>query len=134
MLTKTNDGNYFYIENHLFLCCMADQYVHNQSFCYIFLELNLMPGNYHYEYCPTEDLRQRYNNKTMFKDMMHDPEAMKVIERVSPMLMYFLSTGNQDYFYESIQSLEKLFYMGFTREIVDNLRTELSKLLDMEEE
>ena len=91
-------------------------------------------GNYHYEYCPTEDLRQRYNNKTMFKDMMHDPEAMKVIERVSPMLMYFLSTGNQDYFYESIQSLEKLFYMGFTREIVDNLRTELSKLLDMEEE
>lgn len=63
-----------------------------------------------------------------------DPEAMKVIERVSPMLMYFLSTGNQDYFYESIQSLEKLFYMGFTREIVDNLRTELSKLLDMEEE
>lgn len=91
-------------------------------------------GSYHYEYRPTEDLRQRYNNKTMFKDMMHDPEAMKVIERVSPMLMYFLSTGNQDYFYESIQSLEKLFYMGFTREIVDNLRTELSKLLDMEEE
>ena len=91
-------------------------------------------GRYHYEYRPTEDLRQRYNNKTMFKDMMHDPEAMKVIERVSPMLMYFLSTGNQDYFYESIQSLEKLFYMGFTREIVDNLRTELSKLLDMEEE
>lgn len=66
-------------------------------------------GNYHYEYCPTEDLRQRYNNKTMFKDMMHDPEAMKVIERVSPMLMYFLSTGNQDYFYESIQSLENCF-------------------------
>ena len=91
-------------------------------------------GSYHYEYRPTEDLRQRYNNKTMFKDMMHDPEAMKVIERVSPMLMYFLSTGNQDYFYESIQSLEKLFYMGFTREIVDNLRIELSKLLDMEEE
>ena len=90
-------------------------------------------GNFHYEYRPTEDLRQRYNHKTMFKDMMHDPEAMKVIERVSPMLMYFLSTGNQDYFYESIQSLEKLFYMGFTREIVDNLSAELSKLMDMEE-
>ena len=55
-------------------------------------------GSYHYEYRPIEDLRQRYNHKTMFKDMMHDPEAMKVIERVSPMLMYFLSTGNQDYF------------------------------------
>lgn len=90
-------------------------------------------GNFHYEYRPTEDLRQRYNHKTMFKDMMHDPEAMKVIERVSPMLMYFLSTGNQDYFYESIQSLEKLFYMGFTREIIDNLSAELSKLMDMEE-
>ena len=25
-------------------------------------------GSYHYEYRPTEDLRQRYNNKTMFKD------------------------------------------------------------------
>ncbi|RHK24721.1 hypothetical protein DW074_05995 [Ruminococcus sp. AF46-10NS] len=69
-------------------------------------------GSYHYEYRPTEDLRQRYNHKTMFKDMMHDPEAMKVIERVSPMLMYFLSTGNQDYFYESLQSLEKLSYMA----------------------
>ena len=90
-------------------------------------------GSYHYEYRPTEDLRQRYNHKTMFKDMMHDPEAMKVIERVSPMLMYFLSTGNQDYFYESLQSLEKLSYMGFTREIVDNLSAELSKLMDMEE-
>ena len=87
----------------------------------------------HYEYRPIEDLRQRYNHKTMFKDMMHDPEAMKVIERVSPMLMYFLSTGNQDYFYESLQSLEKLSYMGFTREIVDNLSAELSKLMDMEE-
>ena len=90
-------------------------------------------GSYHYEYRPIEDLRQRYNHKTMFKDMMHDPEAMKVIERVSPMLMYFLSTGNQDYFYESLQSLEKLSYMGFTREIVDNLSAELSKLMDMEE-
>ena len=90
-------------------------------------------GSYHYEYHPIEDLRQRYNHKTMFKDMMHDPEAMKVIERVSPMLMYFLSTGNQDYFYESLQSLEKLSYMGFTREIVDNLSAELSKLMDMEE-
>lgn len=90
-------------------------------------------GSYHYEYRPIEDLRQRYNHKTMFKDMMHDPEAMKVIERVSPMLMYFLSTGNQDYFYESLQSLEKLSYTGFTREIVDNLSAELSKLMDMEE-
>lgn len=60
-------------------------------------------GSYHYEYRPIEDLRQRYNHKTMFKDMMHDPEAMKVIERVSPMLMYFLSTGNQDYFMKAFR-------------------------------
>ena len=46
------------------------------------------------------------------------------------------STKHIDHLKKSvrIQSLEKLFYMGFTREIVDNLRTELSKLLDMEEE
>lgn len=89
-------------------------------------------GEYHYEYLPTEDMLRRYNDKTMFKDMMHDPEAMKVIERVSPMLMYFLSTGNKDYFYESLHSLEKLFYMGFTGEMVGNLKTELYKLKDME--
>ena len=34
---------------------------------------------------------------------------------------------------KSLQSLEKLSYMGFTREIVDNLSAELSKLMDMEE-
>lgn len=70
----------------------------------------------------------------MFKDMLHDPEAMKVIERVSSKLIYFLSSGNLDYYYESIQSLEKLDYMGFTKEVADNLHMELSKLLDMEEE
>ena len=47
--------------------------------------------------------------------MMHDPEAMKVIERVSPMLMYFLSTGNQDYFMRASRAWKKLFYMGFTQ-------------------
>ncbi len=77
---------------------------------------------------------RRYGDKTMFKDMMHDSEAMQVIERVSPMLMYFLSTGNKDYFFESLHSLEKLFYMGFTGEVVDKLRKELYKLKDMEEE
>ncbi len=91
-------------------------------------------GEYHYEYLPTEDMLRRYGDKTMFKDMMHDSEAMQVIERVSPMLMYFLSTGNKDYFFESLHSLEKLFYMGFTGEVVDKLRKELYKLKDMEEE
>lgn len=89
-------------------------------------------GEYHYEYLPTVDMLRRYNDKTMFKDMMHDPEAMQVIERVSPMLMYFLSTGNKDYFYESLHGLEKLSYMGFTGEMINNLKTELYKLKDME--
>lgn len=65
---------------------------------------------------------------------MQDPEAMKVIERVSPMLMYYLSTGNQDYFYESLQGLEKLTYMGFTKEMVENLGHELSTLMNVDEE
>ena len=94
---------------------------------------NVDAGCWHFMYQPTEDLRRRYTQKTMFKDMMQDPEAMKVIERVSPMLMYFLSTGNQDYYYESLQSLEKLFYMGFTKDVVDRLKEELAVLLDTEE-
>lgn len=44
------------------------------------------PGVHVYEYMPTEDLRSRYTKKTLFNDMWKDPEAMKIIERISPLL------------------------------------------------
>ena len=85
----------------------------------------LSSGIYEFTYLPTEDLRSRYTKKTLFKDMVKDPEAMKVIERVSPLLQWFLGSGNQDYLYESLTTLQNMFYMGFTKEMIDELTKEL---------
>jgi alpha-L-rhamnosidase len=87
-------------------------------------------GIYEYTYMPTEDLRTRYTKKTLFKDMMQDEQAMKVIERVSPLLQYFLGIGNQDFLYESLTTLNNLFYMGFSKEMIDNLTSELMKIYE----
>jgi alpha-L-rhamnosidase len=87
-------------------------------------------GIYEYTYMPTEDLRTRYTKKTLFKDMMQDEQAMKVIERVSPLLQYFLGSGNQDFLYESLTTLNNLFYMGFSKEMIDNLTSELMKIYE----
>lgn len=89
-------------------------------------------GVHTYDYLPTEDLRSRYTKNTMFKDMMQDEKAMEVIQRVSPMLMHFLSTGNEDYFYESVNSMKRLTFMGFRQEEIANLERELTALMDME--
>lgn len=89
-------------------------------------------GVYTYDYRPTEDLRSRYTKNTMFKDMMQDEKAMDVIQRVSPMLMHFLSTGNEDYFYESVNSMKRLTFMGFKEEEIANLERELTSLMDIE--
>lgn len=90
----------------------------------------LSAGVYEYTYVPTEDLRSRYTKKTLFKEMIQDPKAMEVIERVSPLLQWFLGTGNQDYLHESLSTLENLFYMGFSREMIDSLTEELTKLYE----
>lgn len=79
---------------------------------------------------PTEDLRARYTKKTMFADMLRDEEAVKAIERVSPLLQYFLGTGNEDFLYESLDSLSNLSYMGFSPEIIHDLSRELLNIYD----
>lgn len=56
----------------------------------------LEAGIYEFTYMPTEDMRSRYSKKILFKDMIKDDKAMEVIERVSPLLQYFLGTGNQE--------------------------------------
>ena len=92
-------------------------------------------GVHVYDYRPTEDLRHRYTRKTLFKDMMKDEKAMAIIERVSPMLMHFLSTGNEDYFFESLDTIKRLTFMGFRPEEIDQLSRELTGLVkDMEDE
>jgi alpha-L-rhamnosidase len=66
----------------------------------------------------------------MFKDMMQDPEAMKIIERVSPLLQYFLSTGNEDFLYDSLDTLMGMSFMGFKQEDVQKLTDELLSIYD----
>lgn len=90
----------------------------------------LRAGVHEFTYQPTEDLRSRYTQKTLFKDMMQDERAMAVIERVSPLLQYFLGTGNQDFLYESLTTLSNMFYMGFSKEMIDSLTRELMQIYE----
>lgn len=57
---------------------------------------------------------------------------MAVIERVSPLLQWFLGSGNQDYLHESLTTLQNMFYMGFTKEVIDALTKELTAIYDEE--
>lgn len=92
----------------------------------------LSSGIYEYTYTPTEDLRSRYTKKTLFKDMVKDPKAMAAIERISPLLQWFLGSGNEDYLNESLTTLQNMFYMGFTKEVIDDLTRELTAIYDEE--
>lgn len=87
-------------------------------------------GTYRFDYQPTEDVRARYNRQTMFKDMMQDEKAQKIIERVSPLLGYFLGSGNEDFLYESLDTLLRMSYMGFQEEEVERLANELTSIYD----
>lgn len=85
-------------------------------------------GSYDYEYRPTTDLRSLYTRKTLFKDMMQNPKAMEIIDRVSPLLQHFLSSGDEEFLHESLTTLEGMFFLGFSKEMIDNLTAELTKL------
>lgn len=87
-------------------------------------------GVHRFDYQPTEDLRARYNKQTMFKDMMQDEKAQEVIERVSPLLGYFLGSGNEDFLYESLDTLVRMSYMGFKEEEIEKLTKELTSIYD----
>ncbi len=64
--------------------------------------------------------------------MMKDPEALKIIERVSPLLGWFLSTGNEDFYYESLDTIMGMSYMGFKKEEVERLAEELCTMQGFE--
>ena len=85
-------------------------------------------GAYDYEYRPTTDLRSLYTKKTLFKDMMQNSKAMEIIDRVSPLLQHFLSSGDEEFLHESLTTLEGMFFLGFSKEMIDNLAAELTKL------
>lgn len=87
-------------------------------------------GVYEFEYQPTEDLRCRYTKKTLFKEMLQDEKAMEVIERISPMLQQFLISGDEEFLHESLNTLEGMFFLGFSPKIIKELTEELTKIYE----
>lgn len=90
----------------------------------------LPAGAYEFTYLPTEDLRCRYTKNTLFKDMLQDESALQIIERVSPLLQYFLSSGNEDFLHQSLTTLHKMSYMGFSEELIGRLAEGLTRLYE----
>lgn len=85
-------------------------------------------GIYEFEYQPVEDLRCRYTKKTLFKEMLQDEKAMEVIERISPMLQQFLTSGDEEFLHESLSTLEGMFFLGFSPEMIREMTEELTLL------
>lgn len=83
-------------------------------------------GDYAFTYQPTRDFLARYSEDTLFKEMKKDPEAMEIIRKDSPLLLFFLD--QEDYQYESLKTLGNMFYMGFTGEMIDALKRDLLAL------
>lgn len=85
-------------------------------------------GTYEYEYLPTQDLRCLYTKKTLFKDMMQDEKTMEIIDRISPLLGHFLGSGDEEFLNESLETLQGMFFMGFSPEEIGKLTEELTQL------
>ena len=88
----------------------------------------LMAGVHEFEYKPTEDLRCRYTKKTLFGDMLQDEKAMEIIDRISPMLLSFLMSGDEEFKHESLSTLHGLAFLGFPPEVIDKLTKELTAI------
>lgn len=85
-------------------------------------------GSYEYEYLPTQDLRCLYTKKTLFKDMMKDEKSMEIIDRISPLLSHFLGSGDEEFLNESLETLQGMFFLGFSPEEIGKLTEELTQL------
>lgn len=90
----------------------------------------LSSGIYEFTYMPTEDLRCRYTKKTLFKEMVQDEKAMEIIERISPMLQHFLTSGDEEFLHESLNTLKGMFFLGFSQEVIQKLTDELTKIYE----
>ena len=87
-------------------------------------------GIYEYEYQPDTDLRSLYTRKTLFKEMVENPAALEIIERVSPPLHHFLADGDEEFLNESTATLSRMSFLGFSEEMTENLAYELTKLTE----
>ena len=87
-------------------------------------------GSYTFRYRPNIDLRQLYNKNTLFKEMVKNPRAMEIIDRVSPLLQHFLSTGNEEFLNESLLTLAGMSFLGFGEDEIETLGLELTGLVE----
>ena len=89
-------------------------------------------GVHTYEYKPTTDLRTLYTRKTLFKEMMQNPKALEIIDRISPLLQHFLGSGDEEFLNESLATLSGMSFLGFSEESVEMLTKELTRLKEEE--
>ncbi|MBQ1491618.1 MAG: hypothetical protein IIZ39_06630, partial [Blautia sp.] len=88
----------------------------------------LPAGIYEFRYQPTVNLLARYSTKTLIGDMWKDPKTQELMRSTSPLLAFYLDTGNTDYLYENLTTLRRMFFMGFSKEEVDKLEAALLSL------
>lgn len=78
-------------------------------------------GHYVWIYRPRRELRSKFNRNSIVKDWIADSRGKEVVKEQSPLLDYYLMTGNTDFLYESLETLPSKDYMGFTQEEVNRL-------------
>lgn len=86
-------------------------------------------GCYAFTYQPTTEVRAKYTVKTMFKDMLADEQAVAAIRQHTPMLMWFLGSGDEDFLHETPETLMNMGFMGFGEEDVKKLQEAITKII-----
>lgn len=86
-------------------------------------------GCYAFTYQPTTEVRAKYTVKTMFKDMLADEQAVAAIRQHTPMLMWFLGSGDEDFLHETPETLMNMGFMGFREEDVKKLQEAITKII-----
>ena len=91
-------------------------------------EIELEPGKHNFRYKPLKDLKQLFTEKTLFRDMIKNEEAVKIIKEISPNLYSFLENKDEDFLSESLSTLENLGFLGFSREQIDELISKIAEI------
>ena len=50
--------------------------------------------------------------------------------QISPMLQHFLTSGDEEFLHESLDTLEGMSFLGFSTEMIRNLTDELTKIYE----
>ena len=56
---------------------------------------------------------------------------MKIIDRISPLLSNFLGSGDEEFLNESLETLQGMFFLGFSPEEIEKLTEELTQLKEV---